>query len=31
MKDRWEETIFHMAEQEQIVMPQHMSDRIDDM
>lgn len=30
MQDRWEETIFRMAEQEQIVMPQHMSDRIDD-
>lgn len=31
MKDRWEETIFHMAEEEQMVMPQSMTDRIEEI
>ncbi len=29
MRDKWEETLFHMAENEQIVMPQTLSDRIE--
>ncbi|MDE6387769.1 MAG: hypothetical protein K2L82_08210 [Lachnospiraceae bacterium] len=29
MKDRWEETLFHMAGQEQIVMPESLSDKIE--
>lgn len=29
MQDRWEETIFHMAEQERMVMPRSMTDKID--
>ena len=31
MTDRWEEKIFRMAEQEQIVMPRKMSDRIENV
>ena len=31
MQDRWEESIFHMAEQEQMVMPQSMTDRIEEI
>lgn len=29
MKDKWEETLFHMAEQEQIIMPESLSDKIE--
>lgn len=29
MRDRWEESIFHMADQEQIFLPQSLSDRIE--
>lgn len=31
MEDRWEETIFQMADQEQIVMPRSMSERIEEI
>jgi len=31
MKDRWEETLFHMAEQEQIIMPESLSDKIEEI
>ncbi len=31
MKDRWEESIFRMAAQEQIMLPRHMSERIEEI
>lgn len=31
MKDRWEETLFRMAKQEQIIMPKAMSDKIEEI
>lgn len=31
MKDKWEETLFRMADQEQIVMPESLSDRIEEI
>lgn len=31
MKDRWEETLFHMAGREQMLMPQTLSDRIEEI
>ena len=30
MKDKWEETLFRMADQEQIVMPESLSDKIEE-
>ena len=31
MRDKWEDTLFHMAEREQILMPQTMSDQIEEI
>lgn len=31
MKDRWEETLFRMAKQEQIIMPESMSDKMEEI
>ena len=31
MKDKWEETLFRMADQEQIVMPESLSDKIEEV